>query len=246
MSDAGTYIFKWHEKAFRVCASEILTYNGFSASHSFITEEKKNGKNIPKTKEVSPGIGTASFSIDLSRNQGNNVKAEHDWWVDECEKGTYSFMYMGGTQFGKYKWRVKQVDVSDLVTFADGDTWKSCKLSISFEEYYVKVKLTKEEKKANKLQKKLRKAIEKAENAKNDKARDKAMAKAETLAAQFKEAKEKAAEKRAEKAKVIKETDEKIMAILYPPKVSVDQQQGDTAAGIQARKDKENEKMRAA
>lgn len=197
---SGTYIFMWLEKTFHVTNSEVLTYNGLSASHSYNTEEKKNGKKMPKTKDVGPGIGTLNFSVKLSALQGNDVKEEHDWWVAECEKGTYSYIYMGGSKFGKYKWRIKQVDVADLVTINDGSLWKSCTLSISFEEYYVKVKLSKAEKKAARLQKKMRKAMEKAQNAKNEKARAKAAAKAANLKTQYEEQKVKAAEDRAKQA----------------------------------------------
>ena len=190
----------WMEKTFQVTNREILTYNGLSASHSYNTEEKKNGKKMPKTKDVGPGIGTLNFSVKLSALQGNNVQDEHDWWVAECEKGTYSYIYMGGSKFGNYKWRIKQVDVSDLVTINDGTTWKSCTLSISFEEYYVKVKKTKAEKKAERLQKKMRKQMEKAQNAKSEKARAKAAAKAANLKVQYEEQKVKAAEAKAQQA----------------------------------------------
>lgn len=216
-------IFKWLERIFSVSDTEILTYNGLSASHSFNTEEKKNGKNMPKTKEVSPGIGTLNFSVRLSALQGNDVKGEHDWWVEECEKGTYSYIYMGKDKFGKYKWRIKQVDVSDLITTDDGSIWRSCTLSVSFEEYYVKVRLSKAEKKAAKLQKKMRRAMEKAENAKNDKARDKALDKAEDLAKDFVKASVEAAKiKAAESDKVAKVT-ETIEKILYPERNNADQ-----------------------
>jgi hypothetical protein len=160
-------LFKFHEKTFTVDQKQIMTYSQLSASHSFNTEEKKNGKNMPKTKEIGPGIGSLSFNLDLSMFKGNDVKAEHDWWVNECEKGSYSYIFMGGYQFGNYKWRVNRVDVSDLVTLNDGNTWKSCTLSIGFEEYYVKVKQTKAEKKAARLQKKMRKAMEKADKSIN-------------------------------------------------------------------------------
>ena len=215
-------IFKWLEKSFEVSNKQILTYNSLSASHSFQTEEKKNGKNMPKTKEVAPGIGSLNITVKLSATYGNNVKNEHDWWVNECEKGTYSFIYMSGVQFGNYKWRIKQVDVSDLLTseivvkndrgeITSSDIlWKSCTLSIGFEEYYVKVKLTKAEKKAAKLQKKMRKQMAKAENAKNEKAREKALQKAETLAVQFKEQETAAAVAISERAKTLAEIERRI------------------------------------
>ncbi len=216
-------IFKWFEKIFYVSDSEILTYSGMSASHSYNTEEKKNGKKMPKTKDVGPGIGTMNFSMKLSVLKGNDVKAEHDWWVAECEKGSYSYIYMGSTKFGKYKWRIKQVDISDLVTINDGTLWKSCTLSVSFEEYYVKAKMTKAEKRAAKLQKKLRKQIEKAENAKNEAARTKALSKVETLATQYVEAKVKAAEAAADAAKIIAQVHARVEQILYPTRSYVDE-----------------------
>lgn len=191
----------WLEKTFHVTKDEILTYSGLNTSHSFTTEEKKNGKKMPKTKEVSAGIGTLSFNLSLSVLQGNNVKEEHDWWVAECEKGTYSYIYMGGQKFGNYKWRIKQVDMSDLVTINDGSIWKSCTLSIGFEEYFEQVKKTKAEKKAEKLQKKMRKAMDKAQSAKNEKARAKAAAKAADYQKKFEEQKAKVAEEKAAQVK---------------------------------------------
>ena len=216
-------IFKWFEKIFYVSENEILTYCSLSASHSYNTEEKKNGKKMPKTKDVGPGIGTMSISVKLSALTGNDVKAEHDWWVSECEKGSYSYIYMGGERFGNYKWRIKQVDIADLVTINDGTLWKSCTLSISFEEYYVKVKKTKAEKKAEKLQKKMRKQMEKAENAKNEKAKTKALEKTKKLAEQFKEASVAAAKARAEQAQRITQVDAEINKILYPERNYADQ-----------------------
>jgi len=222
-------VLTWLEKSFNISREQILSFSGLNASHSFKTEEKKNGKNMPKTKEVSPGIGTMSFDVHLDNFQGNDVKDEYEWWTDACEKGTYSYLYIGGEKFGKYKWRVNKVDVSDLQTIyrengkdEKGNTiyasiWKSCTLSIGFEEYFVAVKLTKAEKKALRLQKKMRRQIEKAQNAKNDKARDKALEKAKSLAADYMQAKVEAAEARAKQAEVISKIDEKINEILYPP-----------------------------
>ena len=231
---ADPSILMWMEKTFRVTQNQILTYSGFNSTHSFLTEEKKNGKNMPKTKEVSPGIGSLSFNVDLSANRGNDVKAEYEWWTDECEKGTFSYLYIGGSKFGKYKWRVNKVDISDLVTMNNGEVWKSCTLSIGFEEYFVAVKQTKAEKKAQRLQKKMRRQIEKAQNAKNDKAREKAMAKAESLAEEYMTAKVEAAEARTEQAKIVAQIDEKVNKILYPPMT------------IEERKAKEEEKKGAA
>lgn len=231
---ADPSILMWMEKTFRVTQNQILTYSGFNSSHSFLTEEKKNGKNMPKTKEVSPGIGSLSFNVDLSANRGNDVKAEYEWWTDECEKGTYSYLYIGGSKFGKYKWRVNKVDISDLVTMNNGEVWKSCSLSIGFEEYFVAVKQTKAEKKAQRLQKKMRRQIEKAQNAKNDKAREKAMAKAESLAKDYMTAKVEAAEARTAQAQIVAQIDEKVNKILYPPMT------------IEERKAKEEEKKGAA
>lgn len=219
-------IFKWKDKTLFVTNEQIYTYNSLSASHSYNTEEKKNGKKMPKTKDVGPGIGTLSINVKLSALTGNDVKAEHDSWVERCEKGLYAYIFMGGTQFGNYKWRIKQVDVSDLVTINDGETWKSCTLSISFEEYYVKVKKTKAQKKAEKLQKKMWKQLEKAENSTKEKARTKALEKAKTLAAQFVEAKTQAAAEMAERAKIVTSIDDQIHAILYPEKGKADQQDG--------------------
>jgi len=216
-------IFKWFEKIFFVSNDQILTYNSLSASHSYNTEEKKNGKKMPKTKDIGPGIGTMNISVKLSALTGNDVKGEHDWWVKECGKGSYSYIYMGGERFGDYKWRIKQVDISDLVTINDGELWKSCTLSISFEEYYVKVKKTKAEKKADKLQKKMRKQMEKAENAKNEQARTKALEKTKKLAEQFTAQSVEAAKARAEQAKIITQVDTEINKILYPDRNYADQ-----------------------
>lgn len=196
----GGYIFKWMEKTFQVSDSEILTYSGLSTSHTYNTKEKKNGKKMPKSKDVGPGIGKLNFSVKLSALQGNNVKEEHDWWVDECEKGTYSYIYMGGAKFGNYKWRLKQVDVKDLVTINDGTLWKSCTLSISFEEYYVKVRKTKAEKKAERLQKKMRRQMERAETAKSDKARAKAALKTANYKVKYEDQKVVVAKEKAKKA----------------------------------------------
>ena len=196
----GGYIFKWLEKTFQVSESEILTYSGLNASHTYNTKEKKNGKKMPKSKDVGPGIGKLNFSVALSALQGNDVKEEHDWWVAECEKGTYSYIYMGGSKFGNYKWRIKQVDVKDLVTINDGTLWKSCTLSISFEEYYVKVRKTKAEKRAARLQKKMRRQMEKAETAKSDKARAKAALKAANYKSQYEAQKVIVAKEKAKKA----------------------------------------------
>jgi len=168
MASAGSYTLSWKSKNFEVSAEQILTYTGFNASHSFQTEEKKNGKNMPKTKEIAPGIGSLSFDISLSMLQGNDVKSEYNWWTEKCEAGEYSEIYMGGDKFGNYKWRVTRVDIRDLVTIDNGEVWKSCTLSIGFEEYYIKVQLTKAEKKAKKLQKKAEKQLEKALSAKNE------------------------------------------------------------------------------
>lgn len=219
-------IFKWKDKTLFVTNEQIYTYNSLNSSHSYNTEEKKNGKEMPKTKDVGPGIGTLSINVKLSALTGNDVKTEHDDWVERCEKGLYDYIFMGGMQFGNYKWRIKQVDVSDLVTINDGETWKSCTLSISFEEYYVKVKKTKAQKKAEKLQKKMWKQLQKAENSTKEKARTKALEKAKTLATQFIEAKTQAAAEMAERAKIVASIDDQIHAILYPEKGKADQQDG--------------------
>jgi hypothetical protein len=198
---ADTFTFMWLEKTFQVTQDEILTYANLSTSHGYNTEEKKNGKKMPKTKDVGPTIGSLSFTLPLSALQGNDVKAEHDWWVSECEKGTYSYIYMGGAKFGNYKWRVNKVDMNDLVTINNGTLWKSCTLSIGFEEYYVKVKKTKAEKKAERLLKKMRRALDKSMNAKNERARAKAAAQAAKLKTQYEEQKVIAAKERAEQTK---------------------------------------------
>lgn len=195
-----TYTFMWLEKVFYVTKDEILTYSNLSTSHGYNTEEKKNGKNMPKTKDVGPTIGTLSFNIELSALKGNDVKEEHDWWVSECEKGTYSYIYMGGSKFGNYKWRVNKVDMNNLVTINDGADWKSCTLSIGFEEYYVKIKKTKAEKKAEKIQKKMRKALNKSMNAKNERARAKYAAQASNYKVQYEAQKVIAAEEKAAQA----------------------------------------------
>ena len=204
------FIFSWASKTFRVSDKEILTYNGLSASHSYNTEEKKNGKKMPKTKDVGPGIGTLNFSIYLSALQGNDVKAEHDWWIEKCEEGEYSYILMGAEKFGRYKWRIKQVDVNDLITINEGTLWKSCKLSISFEEYYIKVKKTKAQRKAEKLQKKIEKSMEKALNANNEKAIAKAEKQAEKARAQYEANKQKVAEEVAKQAQLIALAYEKV------------------------------------
>lgn len=195
---AYTFTFMWLEKTFQVTQDEILTYSDLGTSHTYKTEEKKNGKKMPKTKEVGPGIGTLSFNLKLSALTGNDVKAEHDWWVAECEKGTYSYIYMGGAKFGNYKWRVTQVNMQNLVTINNGTLWKSCDLAIGFEEYYVKVKKTKAERKAERLQKKMRRAMEKSMNAKNERARAKYAAQAAKYRTEYEAQKVIAAKERAE------------------------------------------------
>lgn len=206
MASAGSYTLSWKSKNFEVSAEQILTYSGFNASHSFQTEEKKNGKEMPKTKEIAPGIGSLSFDVALSILKGNNVKEEYKWWTEKCEAGEYSEIYMGGDKFGSYKWRVNRVDIRDLITIDNGEVWKSCTLSIGFEEYYVKVRLTKAEKRAKKLQKKAERQLEKALSAKNEKARQKAIAKAASLQKQFNEASVEAAKARAERIQQTRDT----------------------------------------
>jgi hypothetical protein len=204
----ANYILQWLEKSFQVSPDQILTYSGLNASHSFNTEEKKNGKDMPKTKEIGPAIGSMSFNVPLSMLQNNDVKTEYEWWRDECEKGTCSYIYIGGYKFGNYEWRLNRVDLSDLVTVNDGSVWKSCKLAIGFEEFYVKTRKTKAERKAARLLKKMRKALNKAQNAKNEKAQKKAANQAAKYQKLYDDQKVKVAQEKAERAERMSKADD--------------------------------------
>lgn len=191
-------ILMWNDKTFHVSADEVLTFKEFSSSSSYSTEQADNGSKMPKSKDKNPNIGSVKFTINLSAMQGNDCKAEYNWWRDECNKGTYSNLYLGMGQFGDYKWRLTKVDLNNLVTLKDG-AWKSCSISVSFEEYWVKIKKTKLEKKAEKLAKKLAKQIKKAQNSKSKKAREQAALKAADLTRQLQATNKEIAEKKAAK-----------------------------------------------
>lgn len=190
-------ILNWNDKLFSVSSDEIMTFANWASSSSYSTEEKANGKGMAKTQLVAPGIGTITFTIMLRQSLGHDVKAEYDWWRTQCNKGTASYMFLGAHQYGEYKWLLTKVDQINLITFKDG-SWKSCDLTITFEEFFVKVKQTKLQKKATKLAKQLEKAISKAISAKNEKAREKAAKQAAKLQKQYEDAQVAAAKEAAE------------------------------------------------
>ena len=180
-------ILIWADKELEVSGDKIYTFSGWSSSSAFRTEEKKNGKKMPKSQAVSPDRGSVSFSIMLSQQVGLDVKAEYEWWREECNKGTESLLYLGEEQFGTFKWRLTGVDQSDLITLKDG-TWVKCKMSLKFEESWYKVKLTKLQKKAKRLAKKLERQTKKVLKAKNEAAKEKAAQKAAKIKKQAEEA----------------------------------------------------------
>ena len=193
-------VLQWNNKTLEITGKKIYSFTGWSSSSSFETDETANGKNMPKNTAKNPGIGQVSFNIYLHQGMGIDVKTEYDWWRKECNKGTESLLYIGDEQFGDYKWRLTGVSQSDLQVIGNG-VWKSCQMSLSFAESYVKVKKTKLEKKAAKLAKKLAKAIKKAEKAKSKKALAAAAKKAAKLKKQMEAAQIKAAEQKAAKLK---------------------------------------------
>ena len=202
-------ILSWADKVMTVSSEEILTFNNWRASSSYETQQGSGSKSkMPKTTEVSPGIGSISFSIGLNQALGNDVKAEYEWWRQQCNAGTVSLMYLGSQQFGNYKWRIVKVDQDNLICAGDG-MWMSCDLSLTFEEYYVVTKKTKEQKQAEKLRKQMEKLAKLAVNAKNEKQREKYAKRAAAMKRKYEAALVEAARKEAEKIKAQKEAEEK-------------------------------------
>mgnify|MGYP002622301409 CR=1 FL=1 len=198
-------ILAWNDKELDVTGGQIYTFSGWNASSSFKTEEKKNGKKMPKSKAVSPGQGKVSFDVTLSYMMGIDVRAEYGWWRDECNKGTESLMYFGYQQYGSYKWRLIGVDQSGLETMRDG-SWMKCRMSLTFEESFYKVKLSKLERKAQKLAKKVERQTKKAINAKSEAARQKAIQKAAAAQKELLELQKKIAEEKVAQVKKERET----------------------------------------
>lgn len=170
-------IIAWNYKELNVSDEQIYSFSNWSASTTYKTEEKKNGKDMPKSTPVSPGRGKVSFDVQLSYRMGIRVEEEYYWWRDECMKGTESLLYFSYRQYGPYKWRLVGVDQADLKTLGNG-SWISCRMTLTFEESYYKAKLTKLERKAKRLAKKLERQTNRAIRAKSDKAREKAIARA--------------------------------------------------------------------
>lgn len=211
-------VLAWNDRELEVAGDKVYTFTGWSSSSSFKTEEKKNGKKMPKSEAVSPGRGSVSFEVALSYALGVDVEGEYLWWRDECMKGTESLMYFGYKQFGSYKWRLVGVDQSELRTLRDG-LWISCRMTLTFEESYCKVRLSKLEKRAKKLAKKLERLTKRAINAKSQAARDKLIQKAAATRSNLRLIQIAAADEKASKVKAERETRKAIVnAIISGPK----------------------------
>jgi len=193
-------VLLWNDKELEVSGDKIYTFSGWSATSSYKTEEKENGKKMPKSKALSPGMGSISFDVTLSWQMGVDVKDEYEWWRTQCNEGTQSLLYLGEQQFGAYKWRLTGVNQTGLITLKDG-TWKQCKMNLSFEESWYKVRLTRLERKAKRLAKRLARQTKKVENAKTEAAKEKAAAKAAKTKKEAEEAAAAAAKEKADKWK---------------------------------------------
>lgn len=123
-------------KKFSVSSKKIYTFNGLELSTSINTEESENGSGKPTVKKTSGASDGLSFSITLT-NDNVNVRREIDDWINIQNKGTAYYMIFGKEKYGKNKWLVTSISVSDQ-EFLQNGIMRKATLNISFKEKVVK------------------------------------------------------------------------------------------------------------
>lgn len=122
----GTY----GSKVFTVSDNSIYTFGAVSRSSSYTTDEQENGSKKPKVKNKAPGVDTLSFPLEL-RADSVNVRKEVEDWISM--QGESHYFIVGKENYGKNKWKLVGVDVSNQ-EFGPGGILKKASLNLSFKE----------------------------------------------------------------------------------------------------------------
>lgn len=122
----GTY----GNKVFTVSDKKINTFGNISRSSSYNVDEQDNGANKPKLKDKAPGLDSMSFDIEL-RYDSVNVKKEMEDWLSM--QGESHYFIIGKEVYGKNKWKLVGVDISNQ-EFAMHGVCKKATVSLSFKE----------------------------------------------------------------------------------------------------------------
>lgn len=124
----------FRNKSFQVSRNKINTFNDLTWSGDLNTEtqEKLNGK--PSTYIKGVNLDSMSFSIQLKRILGMNVRKEIDDWEDIKLNADPGIFMLGTKPLGDNKWLLKSTSVSNTIITNKGELMEAV-LQLEFEEY---------------------------------------------------------------------------------------------------------------
>ena len=125
---------KWGSKEFNVDSNQLYTFFDFSTNYKLAANESNDDAGKPATNIKGTELRDMSFSLLLSESVGINTQQEIESWSEMLEKGDAYEFYLAGKPQGKYKWQLKQIDISEAV-FDNKGIIRQCLMILAFKEY---------------------------------------------------------------------------------------------------------------
>lgn len=122
------------KKVFQVSSNKVYTFDGFSLSGDYETENQEVKEKKPSTLKKGPGLETISFSVALDSTLGVNVLNEINAWRNLRDAGVPYVFSIGGKPISKYKWLLKSVGVNDPLIDNKGRMRKAS-IDLTFKEH---------------------------------------------------------------------------------------------------------------
>lgn len=119
---------KWYTRTFEVSPKKVLPVTGFTTSYKMKSDTNDDTSGTTKTNTRGRAPEEPSFQVKYLAAMGMNPRTEFTNW--RAVVGKKDYLYIGGTQYGKNKFELVSVDVSDVLLDNKGRTIQAvCKLN---------------------------------------------------------------------------------------------------------------------
>lgn len=140
-------VARWGSKKFVISRSKINPIYDFSSSYAMKEDSNSDTSGNKKTNTRGRQPEEPSFSVDYVAGVGCKPRTEITNW--RANVGKKEYLYIGKSQYGKNRFELKTVDLSDILLDSNGRMTKGT-VTLTFLEILPKKKSKKSSKKGAK------------------------------------------------------------------------------------------------
>ena len=133
-------VARWGSHKFIISRSKINPIYNFSSNYQMKEDSNSDTSGNKKTNTRGRKPEEPAFSVDYVAAAGCSPRNEITAWRKEL--GEKAYLYIGTTQYGKNRFELKSVSVSDVVLDSSGRTLKGT-ITLNFLEILPKKKSSK-------------------------------------------------------------------------------------------------------